>query len=231
MGNIYNMQIDRDTLHERLNGGLPKGSIVFIEGADGSGKSIISQRLLFGFLTNGYKATYISSELTTKGFIEQMRALNYEVLPYVVSRQLLFVPVYPLIGRPRPKSEFLKMLMSAKELFKNDIVIIDTLSGILEEGIDDKTILDVTYFFKKIASENKTIALTADPEQMNKGMLMYLRNTSDVYLQLIVNLSEAELAKMILVKRFSQASEYVGSVTGFRVEPQVGLIVDITTVA
>jgi len=231
MGNIYNIKIDRDTLHERLNGGLPKGSIVFIEGADGSGKSIISQRLLFGFLTNGYKATYISTELTTKGFIEQMRALNYEVLPYIVSRQLLFVPVYPLIGRPRPKSEFLKMLMSAKELFKNDIIIIDTLSGIMEEEIDDKTIVDVTYFFKKIASENKTIVLTADPEQMNKGMLRYLRNTSDVYLQLIVNLSEAELAKMIVVKRFSQASEYVGSVTGFRVEPQVGLIVDITTVA
>ncbi len=231
MGNVYNIQIDRDTLHERLNGGLPKGSIVFIEGADGSGKSIISQRLLFGFLTNGYKATYISTELTTKGFIEQMRALNYEVLPYIVSRQLLFVPVYPLIGRPRPKSEFLKMLMSAKELFKNDIIIIDTLSGILEEEIDDKTIVDVTYFFKKIASENKTIVLTADPEQMSKGMLRYLRNTSDVYLQLIVNLSEAELAKMIVVKRFSQASEYVGSVTGFRVEPQVGLIVDITTVA
>ena len=231
MGNIYNIQIDRDTLHERLNGGLPKGSIVFIEGADGSGKSIISQRLLFGFLTNGYKATYISTELTTKGFIEQMRALNYEVLPYIVSRQLMFVPVYPLIGRPRPKSEFLKMLMSAKELFKNDIIIIDTLSGIMEEEIDDKTIVDVTYFFKKIASENKSIVLTADPEQMNKGMLRYLRNTSDVYLQLIVNLSEAELAKMIVVKRFSQASEYVGSVTGFRVEPQVGLIVDITTVA
>ena len=231
MAEVFNIKIDRDTLHDRLNGGIPKGSITLMEGEDGSGKSILSQRLLYGFLVNGYRVTYISTELTTKGFLDQMRSLNYEVLNYMISRQLLFVPVYPLIGRPRDKSDFLERLMSAKEIFKSDIIIIDTFSGLSPEDVSVADIMKVIYFFKKIVSKNKAIILTVDHNHIAPVVLKHLRNTADVYLQLITNVTEGEISRIIVVRRFSYAVDFVSSVTGFRVEPQVGVIVDITTVA
>jgi flagellar protein FlaH len=231
MPDVYNIKIDRDTLHERLNGGLPKGSITLVEGPDGSGKSILSQRLMYGFLMNGYSVTYISSELTTKGFLDQMRSLNYDVLNFMLSRQLLFVPVYPLIGRPRSRVDFVDRLMGAKELFKNEITIIDAFSGIAPPDTPGDKILEIIYFFKKLASENKTIIITLDPTHSNEILLKHLRTTADIYLELVTNLTEGEISKLIIVKRFTYAMEFVGNVTGFRVEPQVGLVVDITTVA
>ncbi len=231
MPDVYNIKIDRDTLHERLNGGLPKGAITLIEGADGAGKSILSQRLLYGFLLNGYSVTYISTELTTKGFLDQMKSLNYEILNFMISRQLLFVPVYPLIGRPRPREDFLDRLRSAKTLFENNIIIIDSFSSILTPDTQMDKILETIYFFKKLASTNKTIILTVDPQQIGEQLLKHLRTTSDIYLELITNVTEGEVSRLIIVRRFSYAVDYVGSVTGFRVEPQVGLVVDITTVA
>ncbi len=231
MPDVYNIKIDRDTLHERLNGGIPKGSVSLVEGEDGSGKSILSQRLLYGFLMNGYTVTYISTELTTKGFLDQMRSLNYDVLNFMISRQLLFIPVYPLIGMPRTREDFIERLMSAKELFKNDVIIIDTFSGIASNQTGEQSILDAIYFFKKLASTNKAIILTVDPEHMNSELLKHLRTTVEIYIRLVSELTEGEMTKRMVVMRFSYATDFVGNVTGFRVEPQVGLVVDITTVA
>ncbi len=231
MPDVYNIKIDRDTLDERFNGGLPKGCIVLIEGKDGAGKSILSQRLAYGILMNGYSITYISTELTTKGFLEQMRSLNYDILNFMLSKQILFIPVYPLIGRPLPRVDFIERLMAAKDLFKNDVVIIDAFTGMIPKDIEENKVLDVIYFFKKIASGNKTIIITIDPVHANDLLLKHLRTTADVYLELLTEISEGEVSKMIVTRRFSYAEEFVGTVTGFRVEPQVGLIIDITTVA
>ncbi len=231
MPEVYSIKIDRDTLHERLSGGLPKGCVTLIEGSDGSGKSVLSQRFAYGLLMNGYSVTYISTELTTKGFLDQMRSLNYEVLNFLISRQLLFIPVYPLIGRPLPRVDFLDRLMSARELFNSDVIIIDTFSGLAEKEVSVSKVLEAIYFFKKLAGANKTIVLTADPSHLSDEVMKHIRSTADVYILLKTSYVEGEVSRAMIIKRYSFATEFVGNVTGFRVEPQVGIIVDITMVA
>jgi len=50
--------LQRDELERNLGGGIPKNSILLIEGEDGSGKSILSQRLIFSFLKSEASVTY-----------------------------------------------------------------------------------------------------------------------------------------------------------------------------
>ncbi len=46
----------------------------------------------------------MSTELTTKGFIDQMKSLDYPIVKHLLSGDLLFVPVYPLIGKAIPRA-------------------------------------------------------------------------------------------------------------------------------
>jgi len=58
-----------------LGGGFPKGSLIMIDGASGSGKSALCQRFSYGLLDNKNTVTYVSTQLTTQNFIRQMKSL------------------------------------------------------------------------------------------------------------------------------------------------------------
>ncbi|MCA9478567.1 MAG: hypothetical protein KC535_05460, partial [Nanoarchaeota archaeon] len=45
-----NIEIKRDELHRNIGGALPKNSLILVEGVDGSGKSIMAQRIAYGCL-------------------------------------------------------------------------------------------------------------------------------------------------------------------------------------
>ena len=70
MPELYKIELERDGLHRNLGGGFPKGAIVLMIGKYGAGKSAVSQRLTYGFLKNGHSVTMVSTEFTTKAFLE-----------------------------------------------------------------------------------------------------------------------------------------------------------------
>ena len=75
----FSIDIERDELDTNFGGGLPKSSLILVEGPDGAGKSLLCQRIIHSLLENGQKMTYISTELNTLDFINQMESLNYSV--------------------------------------------------------------------------------------------------------------------------------------------------------
>jgi len=77
------LHLDRDDLNDKIGGGLPKGSLMIVEGESGIGKSILCQRITYGALVNGYTVTYISTEMTTLDFVRQMASLNYNIETYL----------------------------------------------------------------------------------------------------------------------------------------------------
>ena len=98
--NLLRIDIERDSLHRQLGGGIPKGTTMVMSGRFGTGKSAVSQRLSYGFLRHGHTVTYITTELTTKGFIDQMESLDYPVREDMMEGRLTIIPVFPLIGKP-----------------------------------------------------------------------------------------------------------------------------------
>ncbi|MFA4935746.1 MAG: ATPase domain-containing protein, partial [Candidatus Methanoperedens sp.] len=69
---VRSFELGGDELCKKLGEGFPSGSIAIIEGGSGSGKSTVCQRIAYGLMESGTSVTYISTQLTTKGFINQM---------------------------------------------------------------------------------------------------------------------------------------------------------------
>ncbi len=134
MGETYKLQIPRDDLHDQLGQGLPAGTITLVEGAHGTGKSALVQRMIYGFLSNQHSVTCISTELTVRDFINQMYSLDYPISSWLLNGKLKFVPVYPLVGKARKRSDFLGMLMGSEELYKSDISMGDGM-GLLRGDV------------------------------------------------------------------------------------------------
>lgn len=231
MAEQYKFEIERDGLHRNLGAGFPKGSVGLLEGKYGAGKSAILQRLTYGFLKNGVTVTYISTELTTKGFIEQMKSLDYPITPYLLNRDLLYVPVFPLIGEAVPRQQFLDKLMDTRELYEREITIVDTFSSLVKSDLRGQRAIQVLAFFKKLAGLNRTVLLSVDPVDIDEKTMAPLRTDSDIYLSISMGTIEGSTVRALNVNRFGGSLEPVGDSIGFRIEPKIGFIIDITTVA
>ncbi len=228
---LYRFDIERDGLHRQLGNGLPKGSTMLVTGGYGTGKSAVCQRLTYGFLQHAHTVTYISSELTTAGFLNQMNSLDYPVRESIVARDLLFIPVFPLLGSSKSRGDFLGRLMGAPALFGNDIIIIDTFSSLVKHDLNERRALLVLAFFKKLSAKSKTIILTMEERELAEEVMSSFKAVCDIYLELRTDVVEGNIERIIQVRRFSAALGYVGDTIGFRVEPGAGFIVDITMVA
>jgi flagellar protein FlaH len=202
-----------------------------IEGENASGKSILAQRLLYGFLKNGNSVTYISSELTTQDFLEQMSSLGYNVANYLTEKRLLFVPVFPRIGRVVPRRDFIYRLMRAEALFRNQAVVIDTLDSLIIDRLTKKDIFTLVSFIKKVINMNKTIIVTVSPSGIDEETLKTLRSIADIYFTIKMKEVGGSIKRVINVYRFRGASMTVADTIGFRVEPKVGFVIEISSVA
>lgn len=225
------IKLERDNLHMQFGGGIPKGSTMLITGVDGSGKSAITQRLEYSFLEHGIEATVISTELTTKGFIDQMRSLDYDIMKYLLRKQLTFIPVFPLFGQAKVRQDFLKRLMNTKAIYDSDVIVIDTFSQLIKHDIDEERAFMVLSFFKKLAGQSKNIIITMDPEELSENVFSLFRSVCDIYIELHSEAVEGKIEHQMFIRRFGAAAGPVRDTVGFKVIPGAGFIVDITLVA
>ncbi len=228
---IRSFDLKRDELCKKLGGGFPSGSIIMIEGGNGSGRSIFCQRIAYGLLENGATVTYISTQLTTKGFINQMYSLDYKVASFLLKKKLLYIPVQSLIDPTPSRIDFIERLRNGKELYDNDIIIIDTVSALIKHSVNVAKSLELVSFFKKLTGIRKTIILVIEPSEFEPHILTEFTAASDVHLSLKVSTLGSNIKRTIIVNRFTGAASHVESMIGFRVESNVGLVVEIASIS
>jgi len=232
MSEYVSIFLDRDDFEQRIGGGLPKGSIMIIEGKDGTGKSIVSQRITYGALVNNYTVTYISTEMSILDFIKQMDSLNYPIKDFLLSNKLLFISLTNLFGRTKFKENLILELMKSKskKLFENDIIIIDSLSYPLVNSIPRMSFIKFLDFLQKVKVKDKVIILTYNPYTLNKAVVDELRRVADIYFKTGISTTTGQLTRYIEIKRFRNAKQQYELMIPFRVEPGLGLIVEIVTI-
>ncbi|MCK5108596.1 MAG: ATPase [Methanosarcinales archaeon] len=231
MAELKSFYLERDELNRKLGDGFPPGSLVVIEGGNGGGKSTISQRICYGMVDNGTSVTLVSTQQTTKGFINQMYSLDYPIASHLLKGKLLFIPVIPLVQAAKTRNDFLQRLMGAKELFANDVIIIDTISALIRYSADAEKTLDLVSFFKKLNGIGKVIIITLEPDQLDENIMAVLHSSSDIYISLNVKASGNEIKRTIVVNKFTGAKGQVTQMVGFRIEPNVGLVIEISAVS
>ena len=230
MSTVYSFEIQRDELNDKLGGGFPKGSLVVIEGGSGGGKSTICQRITYGMIEKDTSVTFISTQLTTKGFINQMYSLDYPIAPHLLKGRLLYIPVIPLVQSAKSRIDFIERLMGAKELFEKDVIVIDTISSLIKYSANTEKSLDLIAFFKKLNGMGKVIILTIEPSELGEEIAAMFRSSCDVYMTLKSKALGAEVKRTVIVNKFTGAKGPVGQMIGFRIETKVGLVVEIASV-
>jgi flagellar protein FlaH len=232
MVHVHSIELKRDGLNRNFGGGIPENSLVLIEGKDGAGKSILAQRIAFGLLEHGTTVTYISSELSLRGFIEQMNSVDYKITDKILDEKLLFIPLFPQIGNVVLKKNFMADLLKSKKIFDSEVIIFDTLSFLI---VNDDTTKESSFatasFLKKINSLNKTIVFCVNDEQLNPTFLSILRSMVDVYLQIEAKSILGNLRRLINIVRFNKCAGEVIITTAFKVVPNQGLSIELASLS
>jgi len=226
----YEFTLEQDSLSNAMGARLPNRSLWMIQGDVGSGKSLVSQRLIFGLLENGSKVLVITTELTTRGWIEQMESIGYPVTDYIASGMLMVFSRFGVIAEAKEGVDLFDVLES-DAVEKADVVVVDSASALIPEGMDTSQHLATLQKLRKICSESRSLLLTVDPHEMDGKLLHKLRSSCEVLLDMNAGFVGGEIKRTIVVTRFLRAAGPVQASVGWRVEPYMGFIVDITAVS
>ncbi len=230
MAKLFSVQLENDEFHKKLGGGIPSGTLALIKGEHGSGKSAICQRIVFGLLKNDVTVTYISTQLTTLDFIKQMSSLGYDVVKSIVRRKLLFIPVYPLLQEPKQRGDYSKKLMSAKELFENDVIVIDSFTTLVKYDIDPESVVSLMGFFKRVVALDKAVILTGTNE-IDEDLMNEIESACSMVAETSIRKFGTDLKNVMVIKKYNLAVGQYSKQIAFRVEPKIGLVVEIAAVA
>jgi len=231
MPRLFSVHIENDEFHKKIGGGLPAGTICVIKGDHGSGKSVVCQRIVYGLLKNDVKVSYVSTQLTTKDFVKQMFSLGYDVTRDIIAGKLDFFPVYPLINELDERNDYSKRLISGKALFEKDVIVIDSFSSLLKFDISDKAAIDLVGFFKRVAATDKVIVLTVLDKELDEDTLLEIESAASLIIETSTKKFGADLKNMMVIKKYNFALQQYSKQTAFRVEPKLGLVVEIAAVA
>ncbi len=230
MARIFSVQLANDEFHKKLGGGIPAGTIGLIMGGHGSGKSIVCQRITYGLLKNDVSVTYISTQLTTIDFIKQMSSLGYDIARDIIQKKLLFIPVYPLLQEPKKRMDYSEKLMNARELFEKDVIIIDCFSSLVKFDIDPNSAIKLMGFLKRISALGKAVILTA-LDELEKDTMEEIESACSFIAETTIKKFGTDLKNMMIIKKFNLAAGQYSKQIAFRVEPKIGLVVEIAAVA
>ncbi len=230
MARIFSVQLANDEFHKKLGGGIPAGTIGLITGEHGSGKSVVCQRITYGLLRNDVSVTYISTQLTTIDFIKQMSSLGYDIARDIIRKKLLFITVYPLLQEPKKRMDYSEKLMNARQLFESDVIIIDCFSSLVKFDIDPNSAIKLMGFFKRISALGKAIILTA-LDELERSVMEEIESTCSFIAETTIKKFGTDLKNMMVIKKFNLAAGQYSKQIAFRVEPKIGLVVEIAAVA
>ncbi|MCA1811614.1 MAG: hypothetical protein LC623_06345 [Halobacteriales archaeon] len=235
---FHRFDLKQDDLAARLGGGLPKGSLVVLEGPVGAGKSVLAQRLTQGLLRGGARVALVSTELTTRAMLAQMDSLGYgEAWAAIPDERFVFVPTHPAIGERSARGGCLGRLLKARRLYEPDVIVFDTFSKLLGDHMAEHTgaqamdtVEAVLHLFKRLTSLGKTLVLTLDPAEAPAAALEPYTVAAEVFLRIEKERVGTSTNRRVVVERMNRAARRYNESIGFRVEPRVGIVIEIKAV-
>lgn len=174
-------------LNKAFGGGIPIPSLISIEGDHGSGKTVISQHILYSMLKNGIEAIVITTETTTKEYIKMMQTIKLDVTREYIKGKL---KVYSLhIKEGAWSKELAPYFLQALTKFleskntSDKCILIDDLSN-LALNVDNIKLLTFITRIRNLITTGKTVILTFHPNFIDQEVTRVVKASSEVYLTL-----------------------------------------------
>ena len=223
---------ETDGFGERFGSEIPNGSMLFIEGKEGVGKSIFCQRFCASILGNGHTCSYVSTQFTIKSFLRQTASVGYDVRQYLMAGKFFFISTEVTLAETKPTSTFLEGLMTARRLFEPDVVFIDSLSTLLKGSITKDNFVDLTSFFNRLMGSGKVIIFTANPNEWPEAIHSAFKMIADIHYKIAREaMPGVGTVHNAYVEKFNGAHKKYEPMTTFSIKPGTGLAIESSGVA
>lgn len=223
---------EKDGFGERFGRVIPNGSVLLLEGEEGAGKSIFSQRFCYSFLKQGITCSYISTQYTIKSFLRQTASIGYDTREYLMHGKLFFISTEVMLAETKEKHTYLDKFITTKKIFDPEIIFIDSFSCLLNESLNADNIIELKSFFNRLKGSGKIMFLTINPnewdEQFNREFVVY----SDIHFRVSrESMPGVGLVNNIYINKFNGAHHRYEPITRFSVQPGYGLTIETSGVA
>ncbi len=210
-------------MEQLLGGGIPLGTLTFLEGASGAGKSVLCQHLTVGALHGGHCVAYFSSQHTTESLIAQMASIGLDVSDDLEENKLCIFPV-DQPARDEDSEPFLAVLAQhiAGIIGEYNFVIADAITS-LAESSDDREIISLFSNCKRLCRAGGTIILVADPYAFHGDTLQRLQAQCDTHISLWAESLGRRQVKTLQVHKINNTHLDADNQVSFDVRPKMGM--------
>jgi len=223
---------EKDGFAQRFGQEIPDGTLVFIEGKEGTGKSVFSQRFCASLLKNGYSCSYVSTQYTIKSFLRQTASIGYDVRKYLMAGKLFFISTEVMLAETLPKDTYLDGLLTCRQLFDPDVVLIDSLSTLLNESLNKDNLIEFTSFLNRLTGSGKIIIMTGNPNDWSEEIHNSLKMIADIHFKITrESMPGIGIVHNIYLEKFNGARHRYEPLTTFSVKPGTGLAIETSGVA
>lgn len=208
-------------LDRTIGGGVPYRSLMLIEGPSASGKSTLAQQFIWGALNAGEDAGLYITEQTAQNLLRQMSSLGQDVKDYFLLHHLEIYPISDSDRKVDPRTLFVDLANHITASKSWRVVVIDSLST-----FDPSAGSELAQFFNKcktFCDSGKVVIFTVQPDAFDPSIMTRLRAVCDAHVRLKVEKSGSQLVKTIEVAKIRGAELATGNISGFGIEPGVGI--------
>ena len=211
-------------LDKKIADGLPMGSLTLIEGENDTGKSILTQQIIWGAMRQGLSVDLFTTENTSRSFIKQMESMSLDISEYFAWGYLRVFPLH-VAGFEWKKEEMegiMARLVAHIRNSKSPVAIIDSLT-LFTKYTQTDTILEFFTSCKTLADQGKTILVTLHTYAFEEDTLVRIRSICDAHLFMKKDLFGDKYVMVMEAVKVHGARKTIGNLLMFEVHPGYGM--------
>jgi len=218
------LRTGKNELDKKIDDGIPLRSLTLIEGEHDSGKSVLTQQIVWGGMKQGFNIDIISSETTARNFLTQMETMSLDVSDYYAWGYLRLFPLLApgLDLEKENMEEILQRLLLHIRESPAQVIIIDSLT-LFTEHTTDEIIIDFFTECKNLCDRGKTLFVSLHPYAFEEDTLVRIRAVCDIILTLKRALMGDKYLLVLEVVKIRGAHKTRENVVSFEVIPGYGM--------
>lgn len=211
-------------LDKKIADGLPLQSLTLIEGENDTGKSVLTQQIMWGAMKQGLSVDLFTTESTTKSFIKQMESMSLDISDYFAWGYLKVFPLH-VVGFEWSKEEMegiLQRVVNNIRESRAQVAIIDSLT-LFTEYAESDSILTFFTNCKSLVDHGKTILITLHTYAFEEDTLVRIRSICDAHLNMKKAIMGDKYVMVMEVIKVRGAHKTTGNLVSFEVHPGYGM--------
>lgn len=211
-------------LDKKIADGLPLQSLTLIEGENDTGKSVLTQQIIWGSMKQGLSVDLYTTESTSKSFIKQMESMSLDISDYFAWGYLKVFPLH-VVGFEWSKDEMqgiLGRVVNNIRDSKAQIVVVDSLT-LFTEYAESDAILTFFTNCKSLVDHGKTILITLHTYAFEEDTLVRIRSICDAHLNMKKAIMGDKYVMVMEVIKVRGAHKTTGNLVSFEVHPGYGM--------